>query len=286
MTHDLGTARTQVLVVVVAYADRFETERIYRWLDDLIARAANVPALSVTGSVWDNRAHGLPLVSPRTKYLSSPEGNIGYGAAVNRVAFSNSFDRVLLLNSDIRLNSTLFNRVLEVQTTLEKDTIWAPVLLNADGSVQTSEGSLFLLTLRQEILSIFGFPPKGPRTKPKRFYVRGAVFSISSQLFSEASGFDETFFLYGEEADLCFRLAKASTVTDSSFQVVHEGSQGSKGKSWFALRHALRARALLQGRYNGLPARILTAAAGVVYFILLKAKRGLFDEDGKRASGS
>ncbi|MEW9872761.1 hypothetical protein [Arthrobacter sp. HS15c] len=223
--------------------------------------AATAPVDGMRFVIWDNKSWGLSSVDD-VNYHSSPNGNIGFGSAVNRVHELYDYDRILLLNSDIEMDPELFNRIVLRNYELSETTIWSPTLLNADGSLQTAPESLYMRTPVQEVFDIFGFPAKRQRRAQPLYYVRGAVFSISRRLLQQSGGFDEAFFLYGEEADLCFRLdGCCELVVDPVVCVIHHGSQGNKGKSREALRHSYNARVLLHKKYSGsLAARVVQIA--------------------------
>jgi N-acetylglucosaminyl-diphospho-decaprenol L-rhamnosyltransferase len=265
------TSAMKVLVVVVSYASERETKRTLDWLTSLASTSAL--ANQHDWILWDNASNSLgsPPNGP-VAYVSSPRGNIGFGAAVNEAARGGSYSRLLLLNSDIDLSAKQLTSLFKTVIGLGPSVIWAPTLVNPDGSPQTQRESLFLKTAWQEAFDVFGRPPRSARTTPPLHYLRGAVFSISRELFEQAEGFDAKFFLYGEEADLCFRLAPFSElVLDDEHRIMHAGSQGSGGKSRAALKHSLRARWLLQRRYNGRLAGICTRCVSAVYLILYAA---------------
>lgn len=245
----------RILVLTIAFSSREETVAI---VDTFRKRSAELPFKDVRFVVWDNKAWNLPSVQ-NVDYHSSPKGNIGFGSAVNRVHELYDYDRIILLNSDIDLEQESFEQILIRNFLLSNTVIWSPTLLNTDGSLQTAPDSLFMRTPVQEVLDVFGFPAKRQRRAQPLYYVRGAVFSISRFLLQQAGGFDEDFFLYGEEADLCFRLTgRSELVVDTRIQVTHHGSQGNRGKSTAALRHSYNARVLLHRKYNG------PLAAGIV----------------------
>uniref|UniRef100_UPI002636CCD9 glycosyltransferase family 2 protein n=1 Tax=Pseudophaeobacter sp. TaxID=1971739 RepID=UPI002636CCD9 len=73
-----------------------------------------------------------------------------------------------------------------------------------------------------------------PQTQTQVDWTAGASLMIRRQVIEEIGGFDETFFLYFEETDLCRRAAKAGWrthyVPDS--QVAHLGSASTGMKDW------------------------------------------------------
>lgn len=261
----------KILVLIITFSTRNETQGTIQLLEAMLA-GTNSPGSSIHAVVWDNKSWRLTHEGS-VSYHSSPKGNIGFGAAVNSVHNIYDYDRILLLNSDIELSKGLFYQIIRRAESLSSDIIWSPILVNPDGSLQTSPSSLFMRTPIQEVLDVFGYPAREQRRSTPLYYLRGAVFSISRQLMDLANGFDEKFFLYGEEADLCFRLSSdAQLLMDDEIEVVHHGSQGHKGKSASALRHSLHARVLLHRRYNGRLAGAVVLMAVQLFRVALKGK--------------
>ncbi len=89
--------------------------------------------------------------------------------------------------------------------------------------------------------------PMGPTTQPVQAdWVAGASLMMRTKMLEEIGGFDETYFLYFEETDLCLRAARAGWQTwfVPHSTVVHIGSISTGMKSWtrtpgywFASRH-------------------------------------------------
>ncbi|MDR6790956.1 GT2 family glycosyltransferase [Pseudarthrobacter oxydans] len=271
-TENVGiNERSKILVLLITYASASETRSIVAKFEEFVGQLHSEQAVRVV--VWDNKAWNLSITG-EVKYHSSPYGNLGFGAAVNRVAELYDFERILLLNSDIDIDEKLFAAVLSSNSALADNVIWSPSLINPDGTLQTTPGSLFMRTPLQEIFDLFGYPAKSQRRQQPLYYLRGAVFSISQGLLNSVGGFDESFFLYGEEADLCFRLdGRCKLVMDDELRVIHHGSQGHKNKTPEALNHSLQARVLLHRKYNGAMASLIVRAAVGLAKCALATKR-------------
>lgn len=104
-----------------------------------------------------------------------------------------------------------------------------------------------------DVMSITGIPYRGGYLNPERgqawegevFSPCGAAMMIDRALFLELGGFDETFFCYGEDVDLGYRLQLAGepTLLVPTATVHHVGSASSGGrKSEFAVFHGTRNR--------------------------------------------
>ncbi|WP_159101469.1 hypothetical protein [Paenarthrobacter aurescens] len=282
--HDHGLDKTGLLVLVITYANLEDTRNTLRQLEALVEGRTRETLESTKIVVWDNSSLNLDYTGGVT-YHSSPQGNIGFGAAVNAVCSRYDFNRILLINPDVDLDELLFETIISRNKKLTREIIWAPMLVNLDGSEQTRSDSLYMRTVTQEVFDMFGFPARRQKRKIALYYLRGAVFSISSELLDAVDGFDEEFFLYGEEADLCFRLQdSAKLFFDSQVKVVHHGSQGHRGKSPKALDYSLDARVRLHRKYNGHIAGFTVAFAVRLLKVALGLKRTL--SAGRRAAAS
>jgi N-acetylglucosaminyl-diphospho-decaprenol L-rhamnosyltransferase len=148
--------------------------------------------------------------------------NRGYGAAANRALAATSAEGVLLLNSDAFVEPdapAILARQLQEH---ERAAIIGPRLENLDGTLQRSaypfpsaadtflgESGLHLAVrrvpwLRERFLRTWSHDRAC--TVP---WVLGAALAIRRSAFDRVGGFDEGFFMYGEEVDLCRRLAGA-----------------------------------------------------------------------------
>lgn len=254
----------KICIITVGYAP--SKEIALQEFHAFISQIEKEP-ISVEFIYFDNKAWFEESAQGSNRYIPSLEGNIGFAKAVNLARNQTSADRLLLLNADLVFSPGQLGRIIEAQLLLSAKTIWAPQLINEDGTNQTWEKSLHSNFVIEEIFGILGYPRPFKDRPTRKFYLRGAVWSVSCELFDSQNGFDESFFLFGEEADFCFRLPRDSNlVLDSSLKVVHKGSQGAKSKSLFAYRHALRGRLRLQFKHNSpLAACIVAPFAAVAY---------------------
>jgi GT2 family glycosyltransferase len=149
--------------------------------------------------------------------------NRGFGAAVNQAAAMAGGALVWLLNPDCLVEAGAFDALCRVLDAHPECAIAAPRLLNADGTLQASaRGEPTALT------GLFGrntwltkyFPASrvARRNLPAVDlvaanvdsapvdWVMGAAMLLRRSAFHAVGGFDERFFLYWEDADLCRRL--------------------------------------------------------------------------------
>lgn len=141
--------------------------------------------------------------------------NLGFGAA-NNVGISHAQGELLfLLNSDTVLTHNVLPVLVSKLLQSPQIGIVGPRLLNPDGSFQLSVakdiGIWGEFLTAQQVRRYRS--PKTRKTLTKRYshdqfvdVVVGAAMLMRRSLFIKAGGFDESFFMYFEESDLCKRV--------------------------------------------------------------------------------
>jgi len=165
---------------------------------------------------------------PWAVYVRNSE-NKGFAAAANMGWRRSSGEFVLFLNSDTRL---LEGETIKMLAFMEQDPsigIIAPQLVYADMRPQRSFAlipSLALELAPRAILEVLfpRFRTKGGKTRPLDVAsVIGAALMARRPLLDRLGGFDERFFFFLEETDLCLRAGKqgARTVFFPGSKLVH-----------------------------------------------------------------
>jgi GT2 family glycosyltransferase len=152
--------------------------------------------------------------------------NPGFGGGNNRAAEAAlrlGCTELLMLNPDAWLDLETV-RSLQEQVRQDPMTLVAPVVVRPDGRLFSAEVDLHLD--RGEMLGRRKRPPGTPEDRVHT-WVSGACLMISSRLWRGCGGFDEEYFLYWEDVDLCRRIVEAGggVRVDDSCRAVHdEGS--------------------------------------------------------------
>jgi N-acetylglucosaminyl-diphospho-decaprenol L-rhamnosyltransferase len=191
---------------------------------------------------------------PRTAVITNAV-NAGFGAAVNQAVTRTAAPWLWVLNPDCVVHAGAF---VALAATLEAHpdcAIAAPQLLNADGSVQASArgnptawtglfGRNTLLTrifpsaaVARRNLPASDLVASGVESAPVD-WVMGAAMLIRREMFDAVGGFDEGYFLYWEDADLCRRLWQrgCSTRYVPRARVAHDGGASARSDSPLATR--------------------------------------------------
>lgn len=148
--------------------------------------------------------------------------NRGLGSACNQIAKLADTTYILFFNPDVIITKGSIDKLISFMKENKEIAIVTGKLLNPDGTLQLScrkfPKILYVLFGRESIFrKLF---PNNPISRKYMQYdldynkvqypdwVRGAVMLIRCDLFKEIGGFDERFFLYLEDTDLCLRLRK------------------------------------------------------------------------------
>jgi GT2 family glycosyltransferase len=194
----------------------------------------DVEVVVVDGGSFDGCAEMVTREFPSVIFVQSPE-NIGFARANNLGVQHSSADLLLFLNPDTELledSPAVLRRHLE---SLPSAGIVACTLLNSDRSVQTScvqrYPTVFNQLFATESLQRW-FPglrfwgvERWDETQEVEVVI-GACICMKRELFDKVGGFNDGYFMYGEDLDLCFKVRQANYrvyhVGDT--QIVHHSS--------------------------------------------------------------
>jgi N-acetylglucosaminyl-diphospho-decaprenol L-rhamnosyltransferase len=158
--------------------------------------------------------------------LVRPERNVGFGAGVNRglavlAGRSPAPDYVLVSNSDLRVHP---GALAALRAALEERRAWAlvgPRIFTEEGDVYPSvrrfpsfvdaAGHALLALFRPENRFTRRYNPGTPEGAGvvEAGWISGSCFLARRDALEELGGFDEAYFMYAEDMDLCWRAHHA-----------------------------------------------------------------------------
>jgi N-acetylglucosaminyl-diphospho-decaprenol L-rhamnosyltransferase len=192
--------------------------------------------IKFTVAVLDN-ASGDDLADPPRMFSGQQievcvnQKNVGFGAGHNILAKGASAQYLLLLNPDIEIiEPNTIGRLLRRAKESSAEVV-GPRLVTTEKYIpqQYDHGELygFRAWIAQNTGHAFW---KERKDIARAAWVSGAVFLIERTWFERLGGFDENFFLYGEELELCFRLRAlgGNVVYDPTITVFHHAGVVAK----------------------------------------------------------
>ncbi len=167
-----------------------------------------------------------------TVHLVRQSQNRGFGAGNNLGASLAKGEFLLLLNTDTLLTSDILPYLVDVMKQDPTIGIIGPQLLNPDGGLQLSTapevsiwGECQALKQNFDYRSSHHHICQQFAEMQEVDIVIGAALFIRKCLFEALTGFDEAFFMYFEESDLCRRVQSKGlkVIYDPSVSVIHLG---------------------------------------------------------------
>lgn len=208
-------------------------------IEDVQRHGTDTVTLVLTQNVPDSVSLSISGVPSRHKIVVNEKPK-GYGANQNAAFVHCRTPFFCVANPDIRLPSNPF-RALTQTLVDERVGVVGPVVRDPKGMVEDSARRF--PTAGVVLHKLFGGRP-GPDYPADRGpievnWIAGMFMLFRSDTYRALGGFDEAYFLYYEDVDLCQRLRKAgkSVVYNPAAAVVHDARRASRTDPRLALHH-------------------------------------------------
>lgn len=228
--------------------------------------------------VIDNNSKQLPdkimKIYPNIDFIQNSE-NVGFGKAINlSLKFARS-KYIVLLNPDAAIIDHSFNNIFNYLDKHSQVAIAGPMILDHDGSIQGSarrfptiwtsifgrKSPLTRLFPRNQMTKREFFCFNGDNQKPKSVdWVSGACMVIRTDILKYIGGFDDKFFMYWEDADLCKRLKESGwkIIYYPQAKIFHHTGKSSDTRPLSSIYHFHKSCYLYFKKHTNMPV-LLTA---------------------------
>lgn len=198
--------------------------------------------------------------------------NRGFAAAANQGASRGTADTVLFLNPDATITAVDLERLHAGLETDPSVAIVGPRLVRSDGSEQRGWWPLpSAAETWREALGLRRLRPVQLGPEGEAPFVVGACLLVRRRAFEQLGGFDEAFWLYGEEADLCRRAWDAGwrvRYVDAA-TAHHVGGASGEGDPALTFEHFQRGAERFIAKHQG-PRALVLHRLGVLVGALLR----------------
>jgi hypothetical protein len=174
------------------------------------------------------------LPNEHLQILNNPS-NEGFAKACNKGATLAQGDLLFFLNPDTEIIS---GKIIDLITAFQDPSVGivSPQLITTDGTIQPWSAG-YKINLLEIILNNLGV------VRSKKFWstnnlsepdwTSGAALIIKSTLFKKLNGFDEHFFMYFEDVDLCKRVREQllHVVIMPTIKILHLSGQSSSSSN-------------------------------------------------------
>jgi hypothetical protein len=196
----------------------------------------------------------------------------------------------LFLNSDTVVPGGALARMVSLMSERDDIGVLGPLLRNTDGSIQMSFGNMMSLSgeLRQKLIGagyrggrgpLTGYVEKLHRRERAVDWVSGACLLTRRELLQRIGGFDDAFFLYSEDVDLCARVRElgASVVFTPEVEITHHRGRSAEASRGRAFVESQRSRLHFYAKHYGNPRLALlklyvTTKVGLAYLFRPSAR--------------
>jgi N-acetylglucosaminyl-diphospho-decaprenol L-rhamnosyltransferase len=207
-----------------------------------------VEVIVVDNNSADNVSFILPIEFPQIRFIANKE-NAGFGKACNQgIAIANG-KYLLMLNPDTIVPENLTHKILEFMTTHPQ--------CGGMGAFMTDGNGKYLPESKRGVPDLFrsfcrfsGFSAMFPKSKFFSGYymghlsideiheveiLSGAFMVLSQEAVKRCNGFDERFFMYGEDIDLSWRIVQSGLKNyyNPNIKIIHfKGESTVKDKRY------------------------------------------------------
>lgn len=223
-----------VSIVILSYNTEDLLEQCLKSLFQHIP-AQEAEVIVVDNASTDGTVAMLNKAFKQVKVIEN-DSNVGFSKGCNIGASHAKGDHILFLNSDTILSQNPLPAMMEVFNKHAKVGAVGGLLKNSDGSLQRSFGAFY--SLKNVFVLLF----QGEQGELKRFHpdvtkkvdwVSGGFMLVGSDVFRQVKGYNEAYFMYIEDMDLCFRIKKAGyEVWFTPDAVVNHAGHGSSNRAF------------------------------------------------------
>lgn len=209
-----------VSIIIVSFNTRELTLACIRSIIDE-TRSHAYEIIVIDNDSKDGSAAAIRESFPQVKLLDWKE-NLGFAGGNNAAALSAQGSRLLLLNPDTVILNGAIDAILDYADTTPDALVWGGRAIFPDGSINASCWND--MTVWSSICRALGLTwlfPKSRLFNPESIHlwdpldhersvdiVVGCFLMIEKSLWERLGGFNPTFFMYGDEVDLCIRARK------------------------------------------------------------------------------
>jgi N-acetylglucosaminyl-diphospho-decaprenol L-rhamnosyltransferase len=194
-----------------------------------------VDVVVVDNASFDDSLEQARTAHPAARILENPE-NRGFATAANRGVRATDAAFVLLLNPDAEITGGTLAALRKVADDRARAAVFGPLVRNPDGSIQPSarrvpgigqglaHAFLGRLAPGNRFSRAYTMADWDRASEREVEWVSGSAMLVRRAAFDAVGGFDEGYFMYVEDVDLCTRLRAAgwSVLFTPELEVTHQ----------------------------------------------------------------
>lgn len=183
---------------------------------------------------------------PEVKLIANKK-NLGFGKANNLGLKIAAGEYILLINPDTLVAEDTFEKMIQFFNDTQSAGLAGCKILNPDGTLQlacrrsfpgpwtsfTKVTGLSTLFPKSKIFARYNLTYLDENKSYEVDAISGSFMMMRRSVYDKVGGFDEQFFMYGEDLDLCYRIQKSGfkVYYVHSTQIIHYKGESTKRSS-------------------------------------------------------
>jgi len=208
------TKQPELSIIIVSHNCKSQLQQCLLSLQENVDRIV-YEIIVIDNSSEDGSQEMTASNFPDVTLISNPQ-NVGFSKANNQGIKAAGSDYILFLNPDTIVYPGALEILLQVIKSQKNVGGVSPALLYGDNKYQVSFGGkrdFFPEMLQKFCLnSFYRGRLKSYKNQRKAVWLSGACLLTSKDVLDEVGSFDEKFFLYYEDIDLCIRITQTGRV--------------------------------------------------------------------------
>ncbi|OGH47304.1 MAG: hypothetical protein A3A51_00845 [Candidatus Levybacteria bacterium RIFCSPLOWO2_01_FULL_39_10] len=258
----------KISFVIVTYNSAGFISKLLKSIAEFHNNLSEIEIVIVDNSSTDGTVD--KILNPKSETLNKSKitiiqnkENVGFAKGINIGAKKASGEFLLFINPDaVFEDGDIFEMTKVFESKIDAGLVGGK-LLKENGEAEKSAGRFF--GFPETLLLAFGLDEAfGARTSPEELskvdFVSGGFMMVKKDLFERLGGFDENFFMYVEDMDLCRRAKDLGFATyfTPSVSLIH-ASHASSNRS-FAIENIYKGIFYYQKKHNSLLSYKLSSA--------------------------
>jgi N-acetylglucosaminyl-diphospho-decaprenol L-rhamnosyltransferase len=267
----MSTRPSRVTVIIVNY----NTPHLTRELIESVAAASSETDYNIVvvdnSSTPDGRYYPGEGGNERVLHLNR---NIGFGRAVNLAARMSQVPYLLLANSDCRVTRNVIGSMIDFLDDNSTCAACSPKVISPRGQVHSTirrmPNHANIISSRGSLwpFSHGGYTVVADDSRKKVEAMSATFMMVRRELFEQVGGFDESYFMYVEDTDLCRRFSALGKdlIYLGDLQVLHRWGSSTRQRPLrmkFEHHRSIRRYFLLHFPRRRLANTLLSIALGV-----------------------
>lgn len=158
--------------------------------------------------------------------------NSGVPVSFNNAVKQAKTELLVKVDNDVTFDKNWLKKMVETLNSDSKIGVVGSLILNyGENDIQDIGSNIDRFGYMMNYTSLDGLPKRGEKIK-EVFYVSGCSMLFKKSLFEKVGGFDEKYFLYKDDLDLCWRMKMLGlkVVTDLESIIYHKSGVTAGGQ--------------------------------------------------------